>query len=183
MKHSKIYLHLPFYIFRLLKAILFSFGKVKVRSPLQLIGKDCTLDVENGCIILGSRCKLADRVSLIACGKGCISLGSKTFINENSRLVAMDKIDIGEDCLIADSVSMYDHDHEYSDRTKPFWKQGYLTAPITVGRNVWIGSHVVVCKGVTIGENSIIGAGSVVTKSIPDNVIAVGVPAKVIKSR
>jgi len=170
-------------MFRLSRAVLCSFGKVKIQSPFQLIGKDCTFDVEDGYIILGRRCNLSNRVSLVAFGKGCISLGSKTFINENSRIVALDKIDIGDDCLVGDSVSMYDHDHEHSDKSKPFAKQGYVSAPIIVGNNVWIGSHVVVCKGVTIGENSIIGAGSVVTKSVPANVIAAGIPAKVIKIR
>ena len=53
--------------------------------------------------------------------------------------------------------------------------------PITVGDNVWIGGNVVVLPGVTIGSNSVIGAGSVVTKDIPSNVVAVGNPCKVIK--
>ena len=53
--------------------------------------------------------------------------------------------------------------------------------PITVGDNVWFGGNVVVMPGVTIGDNTIIGAGSVVTKNIPSNVIAVGNPCKVMK--
>ncbi len=53
--------------------------------------------------------------------------------------------------------------------------------PITVGDNVWIGGNAVILPGVTIGRNSVIGAGSVVTKDIPDNVVAVGNPCKVIK--
>lgn len=54
-------------------------------------------------------------------------------------------------------------------------------APIHIGSNVWIGAGVVITKGVTIGDNSIIAAGAVVTRDIPANVIAAGVPAKVIK--
>ncbi|TEZ49613.1 maltose O-acetyltransferase [Escherichia coli] len=53
--------------------------------------------------------------------------------------------------------------------------------PITIGNNVWIGSHVVINPGVTIGDNSVIGAGSIVTKDIPPNVVAAGVPCRVIR--
>ena len=53
--------------------------------------------------------------------------------------------------------------------------------PVTIGDNVWLGSNVVVCPGVTIGDNAVIGAGSVVTKDVPENVIAAGVPCKVIR--
>ena len=53
--------------------------------------------------------------------------------------------------------------------------------PITLGRNVWLGGGVIVCPGVTIGDNSVVGAGSVVTRDIPANVVAVGNPARVIR--
>ncbi len=56
-----------------------------------------------------------------------------------------------------------------------------IAKPITIGNNVWIGAGSTVLAGVTIGDNSVIGAGSVVTKSIPANVVAVGVPCKVIR--
>ena len=56
-----------------------------------------------------------------------------------------------------------------------------LALPITVGNNVWIGAGTIVLGGVTIGDNTVIGAGSVVTKSIPSNVIAVGVPCRVVR--
>ena len=54
--------------------------------------------------------------------------------------------------------------------------------PVNIGKNVWIGSNSTICPGVTIGDNAVIGAGSVVTKDVPENMVAVGVPAKVIKS-
>ena len=53
--------------------------------------------------------------------------------------------------------------------------------PITIGDNAWIGAGVIICPGVNIGKNSVIGAGSVVTKDIPDNVVAVGNPCRVLK--
>ena len=56
-----------------------------------------------------------------------------------------------------------------------------MVAPITIGNNVWLGGGAIICPGVTIGDNSSIGAGSVVTKSIPDNSVAVGNPCRVIR--
>ena len=61
-------------------------------------------------------------------------------------------------------------------------KSGYKTETITIGNNCWIGQNVRIQKGVTIGDNSVIGACSVVTKSIPANCVAVGIPAKVVKT-
>ena len=59
---------------------------------------------------------------------------------------------------------------------------GFITAPVTIGDNVWIGAKVMVTKGVTIGENAVIGANSVVTRDIPANSVAVGIPARVIRT-
>ena len=56
-----------------------------------------------------------------------------------------------------------------------------IAKPVTVGNNVWIGAGTTVLAGVTIGDNTVIGAGSVVTKSLPDNVVAVGVPCRVLR--
>jgi len=90
----------------------------------------------------------------------------------------MEEISIGKDCLIADSVSIYDHDHRFDNSNIPICKQGFLTSPVHISDNVWICSHVVICRGVKIGSGSIISAGSVVTKEIPENVIAAVFPQK-----
>lgn len=108
-----------------------------------------------------------------------ISIGNDTIFSNDVTIVAVDNISIGEDCLIGDRVSIYDCDfHEinplYRKRSKGNSK------PVSIGDRVWIGSQVMILKGVTIGDNSIIGAGSVVTKDIPPNCIAAGNPAKVI---
>ena len=80
--------------------------------------------------------------------------------------------------MLASNVVLSDSDwHDVYDRTSAPGDG----APIVTGRNAWIGERAILCKGVTIGENSVVGAGSVVTKDVPDNVIAAGNPARVVK--
>lgn len=73
--------------------------------------------------------------------------------------------------------------HIFEDKSKPILEQGVSSQNIKIGNNVWIGHGVYVMPGITIGDNSIIGAKAVVTKDIPSDSIAVGVPARVIKKR
>lgn len=85
---------------------------------------------------------------------------------------------MGPDCIIYTST----HKHDKIDI--PIGKQGMTGVnQVVIGDGVWIGTRVIIMPGVTIGKGSIIGAGAVVTKDIPENVIAVGVPAQVIKKR
>jgi len=107
-----------------------------------------------------------------------ISIGNYCLICPGVRISAATSITIGDSCMMASSAYITDADwHGIHDRTDYIGK----TAPISIGNNVWIGDSAIVCKGVTIGDNSIIGAGSVVTRDIPANSIAVGNPAVVIK--
>lgn len=112
-----------------------------------------------------------------------ISIGDNTYINGAELLTTEDsRIVIGASCLISyDVVIRTDmHKHYYM---KPIIEQGNMAKDIVIGDNVWIGHGVYIMPGVTIGNNSIIGAKAVVTKSIPADSIAVGIPAKVVKSR
>ncbi len=114
---------------------------------------------------------------------GQLTVGSRNYFNKNVKIVCFDKIEIGDDCLIADSVHIYDHDHRFDDVSKTIGSQGYVTAPIKIGNNVWLGAKVTVLKGVTIGDGVIVGANSLVSRDLPSNSICGGVPAKVIKMR
>ena len=90
---------------------------------------------------------------------------------------------IGENCLIAELVSIRDHDHAFLSTNIPIRDQGFTIKPVSIGKNVWIAAKASIVKGVTIGDNVIVGANAVVCHDIPANAIAVGVPARVIRMR
>lgn len=108
-----------------------------------------------------------------------IEIGDNFYSNYNLTILDCAKVTIGDNVLIGPNVGIYTAGHplQYDIRN-----QGYEFAfPISIGNNVWIGGSVVINPGISIGENSIIGSGSVVTKDIPSNVIAVGNPCKVLR--
>lgn len=94
-------------------------------------------------------------------------------------------ITVGERCLITDGVKIFTHDGGVSvlNNLKYFGdKRMDKMAPVKIGNNVYIGNNALIMPGVTIGDNCIIGAGTIVSKDIPDNSVAVGVPARVVKT-
>ncbi len=115
--------------------------------------------------------------------KGMVIVGTHNFFNRNLKIACLDKITIGDDCAFGDGVQIYDHDHEFTSKDTKFRGQGYRMKSVSIGNNVWVGARAIILKGVEIGDNCVIGAGAVVNKSIPANSVAVGVPAKVIKTR
>lgn len=108
-----------------------------------------------------------------------IRIGRHCAFSNNVSVIAVQSVEIGEDCLIGDFVSIMDSDfHGIAPdqrRTGPV-----QTAAVKLANNVWLGSRVIVQKGVTVGENSIVAPNAVVTSSIPPNSIAAGIPARVI---
>ena len=109
-----------------------------------------------------------------------IHVGARTFINNNLTALDVARITIGEDCQIGPNVQLLTPTHP----VEPQPRRDKLEAaePISLGDNVWLGGGMIVCPGVTIGDNSVIAAGSVVTHSLPANVIAVGNPARILRA-
>ena len=111
-------------------------------------------------------------------GQGRIDIGNYCLLCPGVRISAGCEITIGDSCMFANEAFVTDSDwHGIYDRSQSVGKSD----PVRIGNNVWIGDSAMVCKGVAIGDNSIIGAGSVVLKDIPDNVIAGGNPAVIVK--
>ncbi|MDE6933263.1 MAG: sugar O-acetyltransferase [Oscillospiraceae bacterium] len=108
-----------------------------------------------------------------------IEVGDNFFANYGLTILDVAKVSIGNNVQIAPNVSIYTAGHPvHPDSRNSGYEYGI---PITIGDNVWIGGNVVILPGVTIGSNSVIGAGSVVSKDIPDWVIAVGSPCRVVR--
>lgn len=108
-----------------------------------------------------------------------IEVGENFFANYNLTILDVGKVKIGKNAQIAPNVSIYTAGHPIHPESR---NSGYeYGIPVTIGDNVWIGGNAVILPGVTIGNNVVIGAGSVVSKDIPDNMIAAGNPCKIIR--
>jgi len=143
-------------------------------------------------IVIGDHAMISG--ALTSENHGEIYLGSYVYLREDSRIGSVNSITIGDYTSIADYVVILDNNNHpvhpedrliksASPRGSDYRKWRHSdSAPIEIGRNVWIGSFARVCKGVKVGDNSIIAANAVVTKDVPPNTIVAGNPAKVVKN-
>ena len=109
-----------------------------------------------------------------------LQLGKNVYMNFNCCILDVSIVKIGDNTMFGPNVQIYTATHplEYKARNSGV----EYAKPITIGNNVWVGGNATICPGVTIGNNVVIGAGSVVTKSFPDDVFIAGNPARVIKT-
>ncbi len=109
-----------------------------------------------------------------------ITIGARSFANAGFTALDVGPITIGEDVMLGPNVQLLAVTHPLEAQAR---REGWQTGlPITIGDNVWLAGGVIVGPGVTIGENTVVGAGSVVTQDLPANVLAVGSPARVVRS-
>ncbi len=109
-----------------------------------------------------------------------ISVGDRTFVNYDCIFLDCNLITIGDDVQIAPGVHIYTATHPVDAQTR---KSGLEYAlPVSIGDGVWLGGGSIICPGVTIAENTVVGAGSVVTRDLPANVVAVGNPCRVVRN-
>lgn len=123
-------------------------------------------------IIVNSDCTIIHTAKLRVGNN--VSFGRRCFISAKGGLTIGNNVFFAFDCVVLTEDHIYGKDII-------IWNSGFTTAPVKVGNNVLVGTKTVIMPGVTIGDNVVIGALSVVTKNIPSNSIAVGIPAKVIK--
>lgn len=113
-----------------------------------------------------------------------IKIGRSCYFNHDVEIDAKEgKITIGDFVLIGQNALITTASHKFSDINTPIIEQGFISAEISIGNNVWIGANSIILPNVSIGEGSVVGAGAVVTKNVPQYAIVAGVPAKVIKYR
>jgi len=144
--------------------------------------ENCAINIDEHSQVEGAICFDRDNAA--------IAIGKRVFMNGS--LIAAQRIEIGDDVLIAWGVTIIDHNSHaiaFSDRAEDVinWRLGrkdwthVKVAPIKISNKVWIGFNSIICKGVTIGEGAIVGAGSVVTKDVPAWTIVAGNPARIIR--
>jgi acetyltransferase-like isoleucine patch superfamily enzyme len=159
-----------------------------MRSPRARFGPGCDVRrglelalVGAGTVEIGAGCVLD--TGLVLSSSGTLQVGARTVFGHHCTVAARDSVIIGDDCLIAELVSIRDHDHAFDRIDVPVHEQGVTAAEVRIGRDVWIGSKATILKGVTIGDHAVIAAGAVVTKDVPSRAIAAGVPATVQRYR
>ena len=114
------------------------------------------------------------------CDYGCnITLGSKVFFNFNCVILDPAPVTIGNNVLFGPAVQIYAATHPLNASERRTWFE--CARSVEIGSDVWMGGGAIVCPGVRIGDRSVIGAGSVVTRDIPNDVIAAGNPCRVIR--
>jgi acetyltransferase-like isoleucine patch superfamily enzyme len=149
-------------------------------GKIGLVGRKVYFNIRReGEIIMGNRPVLADFTEVQAIGK--IHIGNNLTLNRYSRIVGYKEILIGNNVTIAQFVTILDHDHNYQYKENELSLNGYVTLPITIGNNVWIGDKSTILKGTHIGNNVVIAANALVNKDVPDNCVVGGVPAKILK--
>jgi acetyltransferase-like isoleucine patch superfamily enzyme len=104
---------------------------------------------------------------------GILNIKKNVFFNSFCSINCRQSITIGENTIFGENVKIYDHNHKYNNNKFPIVDQGYNSESITIGDNCWIGSNVIILKGVHIGNNSIIGAGTIIYKNVPDNSLVI----------
>lgn len=154
-----------------------------VRLPMYVRGRSCIRWGAGFTTGVGTRID-----ALGASDEVQVLIGERVQLNDYVHIAAIKRVTIGNDVLIASKVFISDHNHGAYGGTGPQSDpavapalRALVSAPVVIEDKVWLGEHVCVLPGVRIGRGSIVAAGAIVTHDLPANVIAAGVPAKVIK--
>jgi acetyltransferase-like isoleucine patch superfamily enzyme len=135
-----------------------------------------------GRLVVGEHVLLEPGVWLTAVAPGRITIGEGSILNLGVQIAALDRVEIGPHCMLANGCFVSDANHRYDDPDRPVPWQGFTSkGPTILGDNVWCGANVVITSGVTVGARSVIGANSVVTSDVPPMSIAAGAPARVLR--
>jgi len=174
-----------FYLFHRLRTLFWSaFYHSIGRSVFAELGKGARFEgwieipQRGGAIRIGRNARICRGVEF-SVGRGAeLEIGDGVFLGRGVVLSAHRRIAIGPRSLLAEYVCLHDNDHVTTDSEAPIGERGFSAEPLEIGADCWIGAHVVVVKGAALGNRCIVGAGGVVTHTIRDGALAVGVPAR-----
>lgn len=168
--------------FRHIKALLKGFvisnylkfinrGRFKAGAALRMYSGSELRTTKNSKVNFGKWITI-DKDSLISVLKnGNLFIAAHVGISSNSRIICHNQIEIGEGTILGPNVMIYDHDHKF-DRTGVKQTE-FITSPVKIGKNCWIGASSIILKGTIVGDNCVIAAGSIVHGNIPDNTLYV----------
>ena len=154
-----------------------------VTDGLCFVGPGVRLEIGRGAKLHLGRWSWLGHGTKVRVHEGEVRVGAKTVLGQECTISAFQHVSIGRECVIADRVMLIDFDHGSVEVERPIRLQGIYKRDVDVGHNCWIGYGVCILRGVTVGDNCILGTSSVVTRDVPDNAVAAGVPARVIRMR
>ena len=125
---------------------------------------------------------IASNSAISATGGGILYLGKNVGVNRNSMIICHERITIDDNTIMGPGVCIYDHDHVF-DSENGVQRNQYVTAPILIGKNCWIGADVVILRGSIIGDNCLIAAGSVVKGKVPSGSVIIQKREMIVKRR
>jgi acetyltransferase-like isoleucine patch superfamily enzyme len=133
-------------------------------------------------LVIGKNTLLEPNCWLTIADEGHVTIGEGCFLNIGTMIAAQSEVTIGDHVMFANGCFVSDASHRYDDPSMPVTWQGFTSkGPTRIGSDCWCGVNCVITTGVTIGDRCVVGANSVVTRDLPDGVIAAGSPAKVIR--
>ncbi len=139
---------------------------IRIKSNVNIaIDTKSTIRINKGVLI-------SSNSVISATDGGHLTIGSMVGINRNSMIMCHDKISIGDNTIMGPGVYIYDHDHQFN-ADNGVKRNEYVTYPISIGKNCWIGAGTIILKGTKIGNNCLIAAGSVVKGNISDGSIVI----------
>jgi acetyltransferase-like isoleucine patch superfamily enzyme len=163
-------------------AIRFAGQSIHIDPSSRVSPRSEIRNCEGGRIRIGENCEIHPYSMILNYG-GDIDIGDNCSLNPFAIVYGYGRVRLGNGVRIASHTVIIPSSHIVSEDGKPIHESGVTGVGIEIGDNVWLGTGVVILDGVRVGNNSVIGAGSVVTKSVPDNTTVAGVPARTIAQR
>lgn len=149
---------------------VYRLGKLKLTGRFegtifQSIPRSTVVRSDTGVLSISGRLSCRDN-SYISAWMGRLTIGQGCFLNQNVSIVSQEEIVLGKNVLIGPNVVIVDHDHDYKSHNQ---MSQFVSSPIHIGDNVWIGANAVIMKGTSIGSGSVIAAGTVLKGEYPEN--------------
>ncbi len=171
-KYVRAVICVPYGMIKMAWTKVFNIGSFS--GPIiSLISPYSEITMDRGAILkIGKNFKMRDGAKIrVRKGAEC-HIGNNSSVNSYNIIACRERIDIGDDVMLAPNVQIYDHDHDF--RIEGGVKTGvYKTSPVTIGNNVWIGANTVILRGTEIGNNCVVGAGCVIKGTFADGTIIV----------